>query len=166
MDLSIERAELSSAEDIGRIGALSWKAAYRGIVPDEVLDSITSEARAERYRRSYSSRPDSEYYLFRAQGEPAGFAVICEDDGQPGVGQVGAFYFLSEYWGCGLARPAMEFCLARLKAMGYSRVILWVLEENARARRFYEKCGFVPDGAAEEIVISIPLDEIRYAISI
>jgi hypothetical protein len=30
-------------------------------------------------------------------------------------------------------------------------VTLWVLERNARGRAFYERCGFVADGARQEL---------------
>ena len=38
----------------------------------------------------------------------------------------------------------MKAGLEQLK--NYPRICLWVLKENKRAIRFYEKCGFVYDG--------------------
>jgi len=46
----------------------------------------------------------------------------------------------------------MEFSLAELKLMGHDEALLWVLEENSRARLFYEKCGFTFDVAKKEII--------------
>ena len=37
----------------------------------------------------------------------------------------------------------MERVLAEIKKAGYPEVILWVFEDNIRARRLYEKWGFV-----------------------
>jgi RimJ/RimL family protein N-acetyltransferase len=41
----------------------------------------------------------------------------------------------------------MDRVLAEVRAEGYPRITLWVLAENARARRFYERCGFRLSGA-------------------
>jgi ribosomal protein S18 acetylase RimI-like enzyme len=66
----------------------------------------------------------------------------------PGVGEIFALYVLSEYYGMGLGRMLLEAGLKKLE--NYPRIVLWVLKDNARAIRFYEKCGFRPTG--EELV--------------
>jgi len=46
---------------------------------------------------------------------------------------------------------------------GFTAVVLWVLETNARARRFYEVAGFAPDGGEQvETFGAVPLREVRY----
>ena len=62
----------------------------------------------------------------------------------PETGEIFALYVLSEYYGTGVGKLLMDAGLEKLKA--YPRVCLWVLKENARAIRFYEKCGFSTDG--------------------
>ena len=37
----------------------------------------------------------------------------------------------------------MKRCIEELKRLGFDRILLWVLEDNIRARKFYEKNGFV-----------------------
>jgi len=56
----------------------------------------------------------------------------------------------------------MEFSFSELRLMGHDEALLWVLEENSRARLFYEKCGFTFDGAKKEIIIDKPHIEMRY----
>ena len=42
--------------------------------------------------------------------------------------------------------------------------MLWVLEDNSRARAFYEAAGWRPDGGRQlERIISTDLYEVRYA---
>ena len=41
----------------------------------------------------------------------------------------------------------MDRVLARSSGAGYRSITLWVLRDNQRARRFYERAGFAPDGA-------------------
>lgn len=75
----------------------------------------------------------------------AGGLVVAEDDGQV-VGFVAfddrelhALYVLPASWGRGVGR--------RLLAVAGPVRELWVLRDNARARRFYERHGWRPDGA-------------------
>ena len=53
--------------------------------------------------------------------------------------------------------------LAALRAAGYRRVVLWTLTGNARARRFYAKAGFAPDGATNILGALGGVEELRYA---
>ena len=71
-------------------------------------------------------------------------------------------YLLEAFWGKGYGREMMDFSLLELKRMGYGEALLWVLEANSRARRFFEKCGFVFDGSIKEINIDKPLIVMRY----
>ena len=59
-----------------------------------------------------------------------------------------ALYVLADYYGKGVAQQLMKAGLQQLA--NYPQICLWVLKENKRAIRFYEKCGFVPTG--EELV--------------
>jgi hypothetical protein len=50
-----------------------------------------------------------------------------------------------------------------LAEAGFGQVILWVLDSNARARRFYEAGGWLADGAAKrDDSFGVPMNEVRY----
>ena len=57
-------------------------------------------------------------------------------------GEIISIYLLPEYVGKGYGRALMDRAVEELKQAGYRRLLLWVLEENHRARRFYETYGF------------------------
>jgi GNAT superfamily N-acetyltransferase len=168
MDIRIEKATLADADVAGRISSASWKSAYKGIVPDWFLAGITPSVRAERFRTVLAEKPDVEFFLISVDTIPAGILNQhpCGDGNAAICGEVGVFYFLPDCRGCGCAAPAMEFALCRLRERGFSSVALWVLEDNARARRFYEKCGFSPDGAKKTVNLGKELTEVRYRKSI
>lgn len=65
-------------------------------------------------------------------------------------GEVVSIYFLPQYMRKGFGTLLMQAVLAELKKMEYQRCCLWVLEENERARRFYERMSFIPDGTYME----------------
>lgn len=144
----VTRALPKDAETIGKIHAASWKAAYQDLFPPGYFIGFTPEKRAEIFRKNYGKGAD-ETFLFAGGSDPLGMAILgpsLEEDYPEDIGEIGAFYFLPPAWGTGIAQQAMRYCLGNFQRRGMQGVILWVLEENRRARRFYEKCGFQFDG--------------------
>jgi GNAT superfamily N-acetyltransferase len=83
--------------------------------------------------------------------------------GQQGeVGELYALYVHPAWWSTGTGRALMDHVLARVSRAGYPCVLLWVLERNARARTFYERAGFRPDGASHVLEGLGGVIEIRY----
>ena len=77
-----------------------------------------------------------------------------------------AIYLAPTAWSTGAGRALMDTALAGLRAGGYRRVVLWVLTGNARARRFYGKAGFAPDGATNILAALGGVEEVRYVRSL
>ena len=69
-------------------------------------------------------------------------------------------------WSTGVGAALMCAALEHLTAMRFSHVTLWVLEDNERARRFYERWGFRADGARQVIDLGAPVAEVRYALGL
>jgi GNAT superfamily N-acetyltransferase len=65
------------------------------------------------------------------------------------VAELYALYVAPAWWSTGTGRALMQRVLAEVRAEGYPRIILWVLAENARARRFYERSGFRLSGETQ-----------------
>ena len=122
----------------------SWHEAYPGLVSQEYLDRMTLE-KCEKMAFSWR---DS-IIIAKDEGRVIGFVGYGNrGEETPGTGEIFALYVLSEYYGKGVGRQLMEAGLDQLKQ--YPQVCLWVLKENQRAIRFYEKCGFYPTG--EEMI--------------
>ena len=83
----------------------------------------------------------------RAADGNAGVWEIPDDDADESVGEIHAIYLLADYWDKGYGRQLMDFAVNRLKELSCCKVTLWVMEENNRARRFYERYGWVLDGS-------------------
>ena len=75
-------------------------------------------------------------------------------------------YFLPGDWGRGAAKPAADLILADIKAGSFKRVILWAMEENLRARRFYEKYGFSKTDKILDAELGRPIRDVMYEIFI
>lgn len=77
-----------------------------------------------------------------------------------------SLYLLPEYMGKGYGKRLLETAVKELGKLGYAEVFLWVLEENKRARRFYERFGFSPAGGFMDTEIGgRTLREVRYILS-
>ena len=78
-------------------------------------------------------------------------------------GEIISLYLLPEYMGKGYGKELLKTAISELSAQGFQEIFLWVLEENNRARHFYERCGFLK--AADVIEKKIGgknIREIRY----
>lgn len=148
MQLSIRAAFPEDARDFAHVICESWKAAYADIItPEEIAVKADFERRAASFQTILTERK-GQYYLAFDGDKPCG--LCCTRSGRdadlPEYGEVVSLYTLKEFWGCGVGKLLMDTALAELKRLGYHKVFLWVFERNTRARRFYEKYGFVFDG--------------------
>lgn len=74
-----------------------------------------------------------------------------------------ALYVHPDQMGQGVGRALLTESVARCSAAGHGRLLLWVLKENDRARRFYERAGFRADGAEEPFEVDgVAVPEVRY----
>lgn len=70
-----------------------------------------------------------------------------------GFGEIVAIYFLPGYIGKGYGKELLRVVIRQLKKLGFQDIFLWVLEDNLRARKFYEKEGFSFSGNYQEDMI-------------
>lgn len=169
MDLLIREAIPADAYKLANVHVLSWQAAYKKIIPDEYLSRLSIEKTAERFAKDFVTyKGKTYYYCAEIDGEIVGNLTVskCRDDDKPDAGEIIGIYLIPEYWGMGYGQEIMEFGIKKLHQLGYSHSCLWVLEDNIRARKFYEKSGFVFDGSKKEINIGRPLTELRYILNL
>ncbi len=83
------------------------------------------------------------------------------------LGELYLIYVLPEAWGTGAGRLLMIETLARLRDAGFAEAVLWVIDDNPRARRFYELAGWHIDGAVKhEEWLGTSIREVRYRITL
>ncbi|MCA1657468.1 MAG: GNAT family N-acetyltransferase [Actinobacteria bacterium] len=168
--MRIRPATPEDAEVIAAVHVASWRATYRGIFADEVLDGPDLAANRLRLwqRLLGPDRPDRSATVVaeRADGVIVGFAFTTasrDDDSDAGTAELNSIYARPDAWGTGAGRELMTAALGGLRDAGFAAVTLWVLDGNARARRFYERAGFAPDGASKtEPYAGTTITEVRY----
>jgi ribosomal protein S18 acetylase RimI-like enzyme len=143
---TVRPAVPADAPAIARVHVASWRAAYRGIIPQQVLDELDEAEWAARHRAHLQDAAAAQVIL------------VCEQDGAiiaflthgpprdadvpPRSGELHALYADPAVWGTGAGRALTEAALDALRAAGCDEAVVWVLDDNARGRRFYELAGF------------------------
>ena len=166
--VEIRAMEDADVPAVSRIRVRGWQWAYAGIVPQGFLDAMDAEQDAVRRRAFLAEARGRVANLVAVEGgEPVGWAAFGPYRGEPGTaddGELYALYVLPEHVGSGVGRALMAEVLRRSAAGGRAHLRLWVLADNARARRFYAAAGFRPDGAETvDDYQGTPLREVRYA---
>jgi ribosomal protein S18 acetylase RimI-like enzyme len=163
--MNIRRAQESDAPSLAKVHVDSWQAAYRGLVPDSVLQRFTHQSRTEPFRQSLATGSE-ETYLVEENGEVMGFLTLgaCRDSdlNVDCTGEIWGIYISPAHWRQGLGKRLLEEAESMLKSKGYKEAVLWVLEGNQGARRFYEAMGFRLDGGTKDVNLGTPLKAVRY----
>lgn len=145
----IEVRPLRKTDDtaaVSEIYAASWRAAYRGLVPDAYLATLTGARWLPKLQDLAQSGQQA--LLACCEGQPIGICTFCaaRDEGRPGWGEVVSLYLLPGYWGKGAGAKLLRAAVAELHRQGYANLYLWVLQGNTRAEQFYRRNGFLPCG--------------------
>ena len=167
--VDIRPARMEDVPEIAVVHVRSWQAAYRGLLPQAYLDGLDPSQRIGRWERSLSATDWSHGGTLVADtgGRLSGFVSFgpARDDDADSrqAGEIYAIYLVPAAWDEGIGRQLMAAALDRLAEAGYHQVILWVLDSNVRARRFYEAGGWLADGAAKrDDSFGVPMTEVRY----
>jgi GNAT superfamily N-acetyltransferase len=168
---TLRRATPADAEAIAAVHVDGWQWGYRGQLPDEVLENLDStlERRAAFWREE-TAREDIAVWVLEMDGTVVGFASFGparDGDVEPGTGELYLIYLARAAAGRGLGRTLHEHVLDELRQRGHRRAVLWTLETNARAHRFYEIAGWRRDGARKaESRPGYELREVRYQLAL
>lgn len=148
----VRRAAPADAEAIAAVHVRGWQVGYRGLLPDAVLDALSVGERTAGWRRRLTSPSSTGATTSVAVvgGRVVGFSSVgASRDADPasGTGELWALYVDPDHWRSGAGRALDTTAVADLAGTGATRATLWVLSTNARARAFYERCGWEADGS-------------------
>ncbi|KOT66295.1 MULTISPECIES: GNAT family N-acetyltransferase [Streptomyces] len=162
-----------TADDVDAVAVIrtrGWQAAYAGLMPQAYLDGLDPAEDAEQRRALFAAAPPEVVDLVAERdGGLVGWAAFGPARGQDGGprrppgGELYALYLSPERIGTGIGHALMDACLLRAAQQGFPSLCLWVLKGNVRARRFYERAGFLADGAEDAYEVDgTPVTEVRY----
>jgi GNAT superfamily N-acetyltransferase len=165
--------------DMSLLHALGWRTAYRDSIPDDYMAREITDGRwVPVFRENYEVGIYRGLLLYDgdtplccatygpARVDQSAGDTICNFS-SPDLaawGELVSLYSHPDHWEQGHGSLVIEEVLNRVKATGCPGCFLYVLRENERARRFYEKHGFVWDGHALNVALTpdTTLSDLRY----
>lgn len=165
MSRSIRYANLDDSDVLGKIHSESSRAGFKGIIPDHILNDVFSiERRTKRFVSEISEGSPRTAVIFEAK-EPAGlisFGKCRYGNNDKSWIEIWRVYLAPKFWGSGVAEELIEWVIKEILNEHFTNIELWVLEENMRARNFYEKMGFKHDNTFQISNTGKELKELRY----
>lgn len=154
MGYEIRPCKIDDASVVARLHVAAWQSAYRGILPDSMLDRIDLDERTERRRRMLEQpdSPEVRNWVIELD-EIVGWASSgpARDANLPAsTHELMAIYLDPAAIGRGYGRALLQHCVADLRGRGFLEMTMWVLLANDRARNFYKAGGFVRDPRVAE----------------
>lgn len=186
----LRQATIEDSEQLAGVHTRSWQVAYRGQLPDVLLDGLDPRDRVAGWqlRLSRTGPAETVVAVDVRSDRIVGFIVVGPSrdeqqhrngDGEPvpRPGEVYAIYVDPPWWGHRIGADLLTTGMQRLRRGGFSHATLWVLQGNDRTHRFYERHGWRPDGHRRTEQISdahpdvgdatgIDVVEMRYAVTL
>jgi ribosomal protein S18 acetylase RimI-like enzyme len=164
--MQIREATLADAAGIARVHVDTWRSAYRGIVPDAVLDELSYEQRTNFWEQVLA--PTNPTFTHVAEdlvtkqivGFVSGGPAMDKEDTLY-KGELFTLYILDAYQRQGLGKRLFYRTVERLIEMGLNSMLIWVLADNS-ARRFYEGLGGQLVGRQSYEEGGVTLEEVSY----
>ncbi|MBK9035228.1 MAG: GNAT family N-acetyltransferase [Myxococcales bacterium] len=141
----VREARPDDADAIARVHVASWHAAYQTLIPADRLAAFTVRVRAAAWRHNLETG-SVRAAVFEDPGGVRGFSAVGPSRDLIGWGEIWALYVDPSMWGRGVGSALFADALTALTERRFDQVLLWVLEGNERALRFYQGGGFVLDG--------------------
>jgi ribosomal protein S18 acetylase RimI-like enzyme len=158
--VNVRPARPDDARRLAEIHVETWRATYPGVMPQELLDSLSVDSR-ERLWQEWIPNPEVAVFVSEASGEVVGFVSVGPCLTEPEIGELYAIYVVPAAHGTGAGPALMDTAVASLGER-WEEAILWVATENPRARRFYEREGWVADGERVDSFGGAEVPETRY----
>ena len=158
-------------ETIARLHVASWLSAYRGILPDDVLDRLDPADRLRDWSRWFAA-PEASTYTAIEHHKLVGFArvlPVCHGvDAPPLAAEISHLYVAPDAQSMGVGRALLARLFDDILGRELEHAVLWVIEKNYRARAFYERAGFRLDGArrTDPEGLGSNATEVRYQITV
>ena len=121
----------ADAQVLARLKIACWREAYPGILPQPILDGLDLGRSTAEWR---SALNEGIAWIATEAGFPVGF-------GHMRGAEVTTLYVRAADHGRGVGREILHHLFDEIGCLGHRMAHLWVLEENPKARRFYERMG-------------------------
>jgi len=141
----VRPAVSADAAAIAKVRIETWRAAYRGMLPEDILRGLDQNKATVFFQAAIDDREADNHVLSGFDGNQlCGFALWNRSAEEPSnVAELRAIYVLPSHQGTGLGSALFEHCRIDMRRAGFSAFLVYTLETNAPAREFYRRRGGV-----------------------
>ena len=165
---STRLAQSTDARAIAEINVRAWQKAYKGLLPDALLDKLSVDGAAKGWQAHIESGVI--IWLLEFDGVVRGFASIgksLDKDAEQDVAELFTIYIEPEYVGMHLGSELIHAALNDLRHSQFRQCTVWFLAGNDQAQAFYERIGFIKDNVEKhEMLNGIEMHQIRYRLQL
>lgn len=126
-------------EQIAKIITDDWKKAYKGIIENEYLEKLDYKKKAKSIEEKYEKQKSIVYEENNIIQGYCRFGI--NRDEEKNYGEIYALYISYNQRKKGIGKELLKKAMDILKERSYKEILIWCLEENKEARKFYEKMG-------------------------
>ncbi len=152
--VTVRLAGPDDADAIGRIQVETWRAAYTGLMPDETIAAFDVGSRQRQWREwlGQTLRPGSATFVVEDGGKVVGFASVgaAREEKAEQEAELYSIYLHPTCWDRGIGRALLRRAEESMRSSGFRNAVLWVMEGNERAERFYRAAGWKEDGGRKD----------------
>ena len=144
MTITIRPANVRDAAAIARVRIDSWRATYRGIIPDAYLAGMSEDESAAGWERILGAGPNTaSVFVAESDGEVIGFAAgnMLREPRYDLDAELSAVYLRPAFQRAGIGRRLVQEVARAQRAHGATGLIVWVIARNKIGRAFYESLG-------------------------
>lgn len=153
--------------DVAKVRVDTWRATYRGIIPDDFLEGLSYQSVAERWRKAFWENKNPAVRAFVAENEQqeiVGIAMCGPEQSQHDAyhGEIYVLYVLPQYQNLGIGRRLVAACAQHLmQNLQAKSLLIWVIAQNPY-RKFYESLGGKPVREKTQEIGGRPIQETGY----
>ena len=143
----VRKADGNDAAALAEILVKSFRVAFAELITHETMERCSNEENCREMFAAICASGEGQFYIAEHEGKACGELYWQDGDELENSAHIVAIHSLPETWGSGVGKAMVEAALRDIRSAGKEQVYLWAFKDNRRARRFYEKNGFVWDGS-------------------
>lgn len=157
----VRDARADDVEAIARVHVAAWQKAYKHVFPPDALGLLSVEQRTAQWH-DWLKHSEVTVLVAEQGDEVRAFASAGPSRDEESAAELYAIYVDPPIWGSGVGSALLLEIEGRLRDAGLGQATLWVLQDNTRARSFYEAAGWCAESTRSEIMLGVEIVEIRY----
>ena len=162
-DVEVRLADPGEARELTALHRVSAHTAFAHIFPPDVPPPLFEDdlARWEHWLGGDGAQ-GRRVRVAVVDGRAVGVVLTGPDPDEPGAGHLARLYVHPDAWGRGIGTRLHSVALGDLAARGFPAATLWVLEENRRARAWYERLGWTQTERRLTTYAPAGIDDVQY----